>query len=73
MKLKGLRQSHKFVADQQNKGNDIRWDGWDIVQFHAHPAAFYKGGVYRNGNYGYETRIVVTAEGTWNVPPRVIV
>lgn len=72
MKLTGLYRAEKFMRRQQELGSEIRWDGWTMVHFFPHPAAFRKGGAFRNGRYGFETRIEVDSKGAWNVPPRLV-
>ena len=61
-----------FVAEQQSKGADFRWDGYEIVHFQPHPAGFYKG-VYRNGTYGFESRFDVNRKGDFHVTRRLVV
>lgn len=70
----GIRKADKFVKQQQELGNDVRWDGWDMVFFRSHPAAMYSvddngraNGVWRNGGYGFENRVEVNSMGLWEV------
>ena len=78
MALKGLKQAEKFVARQQDAGNDVRWDGWDMVFFRGNPdqpdktahALFSPDGVYRHGVWGFENRVSVNADGVWEVDYR---
>jgi hypothetical protein len=66
--LKHPREAEKFVARQQKLGNDVRWDGWDIVFFRPAPQGVYsKDGAFRGGQWGFENRFAVTREGTWEV------
>ena len=65
-------ESDTFVAEQQAKGNDLRWDGYEIVHFNPHPAGFYKG-VHRNGKYGFESRFEINAKGDYHVTRRLMV
>lgn len=74
MLVLGIKKAEKFVKEQQALGNDVRWDGWDMVFFRAHPAAVYsvdpKGranGVWRNGSYGFETRVNCNDKGLWEI------
>lgn len=60
-----------FVQQQQSRGNDVYWDGWDIVSFTPNPTAFSKtDGAFRNGEWGYISRDSVNADGTWRVSLR---
>lgn len=69
--LAGIKRAEKFVDQQKARGNDVRWDGWDIVFFREAPQAVYsKDGVFRNGTYGFDNRVVVTERGTWEVDYR---
>ena len=69
--LNGIKRAEKFVAKQQGLGNDVRWDGWDIVFFREAPQAVYsKEGVFRNGTYGFDNRVTVNSQGTWEVDYR---
>lgn len=69
--LKSLDKAEQFVADQAEKGGDVRWDGWDIV-FHrpADTAFFSRNGAFRNGAWGFENRAAVTTKGEWKVDRR---
>lgn len=69
--LKTLREAEKFVARQSGLGNDVRWDGWDIV-FHrpAEQGVYSKDGAFRNGVWGFENRVPVSEQGTWEVDYR---
>lgn len=69
----GFNKVDKFVADQQDAGNDVRWNGWAMIFFKKHIGGFKGGGVYRNGYYGFETIIEADERGFWNLPPRLIV
>lgn len=62
-------QAHDFVEDQQNLGNDVRWDGWDIVFFKpSAKAVTAKEGVCRNGQWGFEKYVSVNSNGVWSIP-----
>lgn len=68
--INSLEEAEKFVSRQQGLGNDVRWDGWDIVFFRPVPQAVYSTepeAVIRGGSYGFDNRSVVTDEGTWNI------
>ena len=76
--LKGLKQAEKFVARQREAGNDVRWDGWDMVFFRGNPdqpektahARFSADGVFRKGIWGFENRVSVNSDGVWEVDYR---
>jgi hypothetical protein len=69
--LAGLKRAEKFVEKQQALGNDVRWDGWDIVFFREAPQAVYsKEGVVRKGTFGFDNRVKVSDSGTWEVDYR---
>ena len=73
MKITTLKWADRWVAEQQDKGNDVRWDGWVMVFFRAARGAFHGGGVQRDGVWGYETRVEVSDKGHWNIPKRFVV
>jgi hypothetical protein len=63
----------KFVTGQVEAGNDIRWEGWDLVFFRKskNQAGWSKrDGAFRDDNWGFQTRIAVGADGKWRVPNR---
>lgn len=69
--LAGIKRAEKFVEKQKALGNDVRWDGWDMVFFREAPQAVYsKAGVFRNGTYGFDNRVTVSEKGTWEVDYR---
>lgn len=70
----GVKKADKFVKQQQELGNDVRWDGWTMVFFRPSPAAKYAvdengraNGVWRNGSFGFESRVEVNEKGHWEV------
>ena len=76
-------KADNFVEKQQRLGNDVWWDGWDMVFFSPNPKAVYvpnskdasnpqiiRGAAFRNGSYGYLTRVSVGSDGKWRVPNR---
>lgn len=70
----GIKKAHKFVDEQKALGNDVRWDGWSMVFFRPNPAAVYSldannrpNGVWRNGSYGFETRVDCDEKGLWRI------
>jgi len=67
----GIRKSEKFVRQQQTLGNDLRWDGWDMVFFRPDERGVYsKDGAYRNGQWGFENRVTVNENGIWEIDYR---
>ncbi|WNM73068.1 hypothetical protein SEA_PERSIMMON_225 [Streptomyces phage Persimmon] len=63
----------QFVESQQKAGNDVRWEGWDLVFFRKskNQSGWSKrDGAYRNDNWGFQTRIAVGNDGKWRVPNR---
>jgi hypothetical protein len=68
MLIKTLSDAERFVASQQNKGKDCRWDGWDIVFFNpSKHAVTSPKGLRRGGRFGFEKRIIVDDLGHWNI------
>lgn len=63
----------QFVSEQNERGSDVRWDGWTLVFFRK--SRDNKGylkpfGAFRKGNWGFETRVAVDNSGKWRVPSR---
>lgn len=70
----GIRKVEKFVKQQCELGNDVRWDGWDMVFFRPSPKAiFSRHGVFRNGEWGYDNRVSPNEKGVWEVEYRNVV
>lgn len=68
-----IKSAHRVVREQQQAGNDVVWDGWDIVFYRPAPQAVYsKDGVWRNGQWSFENRVTVNSEGMWKIDPRNI-
>lgn len=62
------RNVDAFVERQQEAGNDVRWDGWDMIFFKPHRKAHRsKNGRYRNGRWGFEERVAPNRYGKWKV------
>lgn len=58
--------AHKFV--EKNKFRGFYWDGWTIVKWTSNPNGYTQtNGCFRNNEWGYQTRIPVTDNGTWKV------
>ena len=72
--LKSLPEADRFVERQQRLGNDVRWDGWEMVFFKADPRGKrdVKNGAVRGGVYGFNNRVSVTDDGTWEVDYRSV-
>lgn len=71
--IKTLPEAEKFVTRQQRLGNDVRWDGWDMVFFREAEAAVYSTepeAVIRDGKAGFDNRSPVTDAGTWEIDYR---
>ncbi len=68
----GIKKIEKFVREQQELGNDVRWDGWTLIFFRPAPAAIYnvENGVFRNGEYGFDNRVEVNSKGLWEIDYR---
>lgn len=64
----GIRKVENFVEQQRELGNDVRWDGWDMVFFRpADKAVFSREGAFRNGVWGYDNRVSPNEKGVWEV------
>ncbi|AXH69720.1 hypothetical protein HWB79_gp090 [Streptomyces phage LukeCage] len=62
-----------FVNEQRKLNNDVRWEGWTLVFFRKSRKNLgwnKREGAYRNGNWGFETRVAVDNDGKWRVPSR---
>lgn len=71
MLIKSMKQAEKLVATEKRLGNDVRWDGWDIVFFRAADNGMYsKQGAFRNGQWGFENRFSVNGNGEYNIDIR---
>lgn len=76
--------AHKFVDEQFAVGNDVRWEGWDIVFFSQTPWGFSNpDGAFRRDRvdfrnkplkecWGMELRITPSDTGTWTIPANKI-
>lgn len=68
-----IKAAHRLVREQRAIGNDVRWDGWDIVFFRAADNGIHsKDGAFRNGQWGFDNRSVVNSEGIWSIDERNI-
>ena len=69
--LKSLEKAERFVRTQQEKGSDVRWDGWTMVFFQPNDGAYFsRNGAYRHGTWGFENRVAVNTKGEWEVDRR---
>lgn len=71
--IKNIREAERFVARQQKLGNNVRWDGWDIVFFRAAPQAVYsREGVWNreHSTYGFDNRVRVNEKGEYHIDYR---
>jgi hypothetical protein len=68
-----IKSAHRMVNQQKALGNDVRWDGWDIVFFRPADHGIHNvDGAFRNGVWGFDNRVIVNSEGKWRVDPRNI-
>lgn len=68
-----IKAAHKTVREQRAAGNDVEWDGWDIVFYRpAVNAVNSKDGIWRKGQWAFANRVKVNSEGIWSVDPRNI-
>lgn len=66
-------EAHKFVREQRRAGNDVRWDGWEMVFWVPNQHGFTNPkGAFRRGRWGMQHRIAVGTDGTWRVPNRYV-
>ena len=66
--LESLKDAERFVERQESLGNDIEWDGWDIVFYRPDSRAMTsKFGVFRNGEWAYKNVSALQDDGTWLV------
>lgn len=81
MLILGHKKVDKFVQQQKELGNFIRWDTYlkTLVFFRPHPAALYSidkagkhNGVWNReaSSYGFETRVEVNEKGLWEIDYR---
>lgn len=57
------------VAEASKPKRQVYWDGWTICIFRPNDRAWNKlTGRFRDGKWGFESRIPVSGDGTWGVP-----
>lgn len=67
----GIKKADKFVKQQQALGNDVFWDGWDMVFFRPdNRGMFNKAGAFRNGVWGFKNTVPVNENGKWEIDYR---
>lgn len=66
-------RTDKFVNEQKALGNDLRWDGWDLVFFKPDDKGIYSSqGAFRDGVWGFDNRVTVNEKGLWDIDWRNI-
>ena len=69
-----IKEAHSLVRKERALGNDVRWDGWDIVFFRPSDNGMTStNGAFKNGRWGFDNRIEVNSEGKWEIETRNIV
>lgn len=64
----GIKKVERFVKEQQALGNDVRWDGYDLVFFRPSEQGIYsKNGAFRDGQWGFDNRVSVNSKGLWEI------
>jgi hypothetical protein len=65
----GIRKIEAFVKNQQELGNNVRWNGWTLEFFRAAEQAIYnaRDGVFRDGQWGYLNKVEVNSKGLWEI------
>lgn len=64
----GIKKADRFVKQQNELGNDVRWNGWDMIFFRPSEAGIYsKHGAFRNGVWGFDNVVPVSDDGQWHI------
>lgn len=65
----GIRKIEAFVKNQQELGNNVRWNGWTLEFFRPAEQAIYNAldGVFRDGQWGYLNKVEVNSKGLWEI------
>lgn len=65
----GIRKIEAFVKQQQELGNNVRWNGWTLEFFRPAEAAIYNAsaGVFRDGKWGYLNAVAPNDKGLWEI------
>lgn len=67
-----IKKVDNFVEKLQQKGVQVRWDGWDMVFFNEDKRAHHSVQGRRLGSkWGFETVVSPNAEGQWLVNYRL--
>lgn len=67
------KKVEKFAREQIERGNNVRWDGWELVFFRPDRRAITdQNGVWNRlaGTYGYESRVSPDEKGLWRIDYR---
>lgn len=68
-----LDKVDNFVAKQQRKGINVRWNGWDMVFFKSDRRALRSPKGRRRGTeWGFETIVSPNEQGKWLVNPSLL-
>ncbi len=64
----GNRKIEAFVKNQQDLGNNVRWNNYTLEFFRPAPQAIYsKDGAFRDGQWGYLNKVAVNDKGLWEI------
>jgi hypothetical protein len=64
-----------MVSEQRKRGNNVRWDNYDIVFWREDFRGFGStGGEFnrKTGKWGFANRVKVNSEGIWSIDERNI-
>lgn len=68
-----LKEAHAMVREQKYLGNDVQWEGWDLVFYRpAQNAVYSNDGVWRRNRYAFANRVVVDSDGKYRIDQRNI-
>lgn len=68
--IKSLNEAEHFVSRQKRLGNDVEWEGYDIVFYRPDERAMTsKHGVWRRqtSEWAYKNVSPVNDDGTWDI------
>jgi len=65
----GIRKIEAFVKNQQELGNNVRWNNYTLEFFRPAEQAIYnaRDGVFRDGQWGYLNKVEVNDKGLWEI------
>ncbi len=67
----GIKKAEKFVREQKELGNDVRWENYTMIFFRPEASAVYsKDGAFRSGVWGFDNRVEVNDKGLWEIDYR---